>query len=975
MATRNPTLTVLPSSAKKKSILHCITDFVGPRKDDWFTGLHPTKTPGFDGKTGTLRSLPYPNLRQYTRQGVLDYFDNCWTATEVLFSCLQGREAFVRQPYHQLRHPMMFYYGHPAVLYINKFRVAGLLDQGINTAFEQLFETGVDEMSWDDLSQSTEDWPSVEEVHEYRKQCYAVVRHVLQSHPCLDGGEVTWDSPGWAIFMAFEHEHIHLETSSVLIRELPVACVCKPEYWPDYHPSAYATPVPSPQRGVHYPENPLRDVQPSTVILGKPYDYPSFGWDNEYGARAVDVQPFRASQHKVSNGEFLDFVRAGGYHRPQFWSKDGWGWRTFRNVKWPTFWIPDGPAGLHQYKLRAQFSVVPMPWAWPVDANYHEARAYCAWRADAERQAVGYRLATEAEHMLLRNARDRPDVLRPGQDALDKASEAGGGAAAAAAAAATVQADIAADGSATAAANGGGSGAPDTGRTGTAGSVAAATNGHVNGHSHGDSANGHTNGHNNGHANGHSSSHTNGHAAASDPSLNIDAIMTCAGADVAQQLGANLQMAYGSQSPVDFLPPTAGGFYDAMGNSWEWGEDHFAPYPGFRIHPYYPDFSAPCFAGEHQMILGGSFMSKGHLASKYARYQFRAHFFQHASFRVFQSVLTPAELAGAELAALPAAASMAVPGAPALPWFETSCMDAPPPYVGTGPCCRTGRDSSTAAAAGDGAGLADHAARLAAARRTYESEPLLGQYLSLHFGTAKELLAGLQPAVEADVVLLASALDFPRRCGEAMVAFGEKVQSPFGRALDLGCAVGRSTFEMARRWRHVIGVDISASFIAAAQAMQAERHMEYTCKIEGDVQQSMLATLGSNVDTSRVEFLVGDACALPAGVGEVDAVLAANLLCRVPDPAACLCEISRVLAPGGLLMLTSPFTWLEEYTARECWVGGRNPELRSASELKRALEREFEVVAEDQMLMAIRETARKFQLVVPHRLVLRKRSV
>lgn len=55
-----------------------------------------------------------------------------------LHSFCQGTDAFVRQPYHQLRHPMMFYYGHPAVLYINKFRVAGLLEDGIDLFFEQV---------------------------------------------------------------------------------------------------------------------------------------------------------------------------------------------------------------------------------------------------------------------------------------------------------------------------------------------------------------------------------------------------------------------------------------------------------------------------------------------------------------------------------------------------------------------------------------------------------------------------------------------------------------------------------------------------------------------------------------------------------------------------------------------------------------------------------------------------------------------
>ncbi len=56
----------------------------------------------------------------------------------------------------------------------------------------------------------------------------------------------------------------------------------------------------------------------------------------------------RASRFKVTNGEFLGFVRAGGYSNCKFWSSEGWGWKTFRNVKWPTFWIPDGPQGLHR---------------------------------------------------------------------------------------------------------------------------------------------------------------------------------------------------------------------------------------------------------------------------------------------------------------------------------------------------------------------------------------------------------------------------------------------------------------------------------------------------------------------------------------------------------------------------------------------------------------------------------------------------
>jgi formylglycine-generating enzyme required for sulfatase activity len=69
-----------------------------------------------------------------------------------------------------------------------------------------------------------------------------------------------------------------------------------------------------------------------------------------------------------------------------------------------------------------------------------------------------------------------------------------------------------------------------------------------------------------------------------------------------QIAGANFQLAYGSQSPVTALPASEAGFHDVFGNAWEWAEDHFAAFHGFKVHPYYEDFSAPCFGGLHHMV-------------------------------------------------------------------------------------------------------------------------------------------------------------------------------------------------------------------------------------------------------------------------------------------------------------------------------------------------------------------------------------
>lgn len=260
----------------------------GDRDARWWTGKAPSKCAGY-GPDGRLYSLPLITFDGgLTREKIQLYFDNTWTLTEVLLGCLQGEDAFMAPPHHELRHPLIFYYGHPAALYVNKLRVAGLLHEPINPYFEVVFETGVDEMSWDDLSKNKMQWPSVMQVHEYRKEVYRTVSDLIARiteadlSAAMQTGDMK-DSPLWALFMGFEHERIHLETSSVLITELPAHMTRFPKNFPAYHASIYENNkrtdvVRVPREGTDYPNNQLIPVQKQTITLGKPKTYPSFGW-------------------------------------------------------------------------------------------------------------------------------------------------------------------------------------------------------------------------------------------------------------------------------------------------------------------------------------------------------------------------------------------------------------------------------------------------------------------------------------------------------------------------------------------------------------------------------------------------------------------------------------------------------------------------------------------------------------------------
>jgi len=229
----------------------------------------------------------------------------------------------------------------------------------------------------------------------------------------------------------------------------------------------------------------------------------------------------------------------------------------------------------------------------------------------------------------------------------------------------------------------------------------------------------------------------------------------------------------------------------------------------------------------------------------------------------------------------------------------------------------------------------------------YETDPLLNQYLLFHYGTAEDQLPySFGPQ---------DALFYPSRCVSDFLPGIGRVS----RALDLGCAVGRSTFELTRWADEVIGIDLSSQFIAAARSMQEAGEVQIRILEEGQRSTVVTRRLDPQINRSKCRFFVGDALQVSPQFGNFDLILAANLIDRVPRPADLLREIKRLVKSNGHVILASPYTWLEEFTPRENWLVDAN--VSTLKRIQAILEPDLALVAARDLPFLIREHARKFQ--------------
>ncbi|MFT5315964.1 MAG: 5-histidylcysteine sulfoxide synthase, partial [Candidatus Krumholzibacteriia bacterium] len=319
-----------------------------------------------------VQNTPVLNVGTATdkRQEIRNYFTSTWELYERLFDIMNDDEAYYMKA-DPLRHPLIFYLGHTATFFVNKLTLARIITDRVNPHFESMFAIGVDEMSWDDINKNDYEWPSVADTLAYRDEVRKVVIEAIDTMEITI--PISWEHPAWTILMGVEHERIHLETSSVLMRQLPLKMVKPDAAWPVCADTGAS------------PTNALLPVPGGKVSLGKERSHHLYGWDNEYGKLERDIQSFKASQYLVSNGEFLEFVESGGYDTEKWWTAEGWSWRAFKEAAMPLFWRKAGPG---RFRLRCLAEEIDMPWNWPAEVNQLEAKAFCNWKAQTTGRPV-----------------------------------------------------------------------------------------------------------------------------------------------------------------------------------------------------------------------------------------------------------------------------------------------------------------------------------------------------------------------------------------------------------------------------------------------------------------------------------------------------------------------------------------------------------------------------------------------------------
>jgi gamma-glutamyl hercynylcysteine S-oxide synthase len=269
------------------------------------------------------------------------------------------------------RHRIIFYLGHLEAFDWNLLHESVFGLKAFHPEFDRLFAFGIDPVGGGLPSDQPSNWPSRQQVRDYVARIRSALDEKIEDG-LGDGRSCSAEfSLGTLLNVAIEHRLMHVETLAYMLHQLPLdrkIARLDPE-----------TPKTSPSIPSMVP------IPAGETTLGSSRGAELFGWDNEFEAHPVTVPSFEIDRYMVNNGQYLDFISAGGYDTREFWSNEDWNWKTEHSIFHPAFWKPSGDRWL----LRTMFDEIPLPLDWPVYVSYAEATAYARW--------AGKSLPTEAE--------------------------------------------------------------------------------------------------------------------------------------------------------------------------------------------------------------------------------------------------------------------------------------------------------------------------------------------------------------------------------------------------------------------------------------------------------------------------------------------------------------------------------------------------------------------------------------------------
>jgi ergothioneine biosynthesis protein EgtB len=298
------------------------------------------------------------------RQVLLERMAEARVRTDELFDIVKP-EALYDRPIAE-RHRIVFYIGHLEAFDWNLLGERLLAEKAFHPEFDRLFAFGIDPVGGGLPTDEPKDWPSLAEVRNY---CRGVRQNLDEGLAALrvDSEDARAEFPADLLLnVAIEHRLMHAETLAYMFHQLPID---------------QKVPQPGTRHAVDALYEPaMVEIPAGSATLGIARgDNGTYGWDNEYELNTVHVPGFAIDRYKVTNGQFLDFLRVGGYESRELWAEADWNWKSQNNISHPVFWKRVGDC----WSYRAMFEEVPLRLDWPVYVSHAEASAYARWAGKA----------------------------------------------------------------------------------------------------------------------------------------------------------------------------------------------------------------------------------------------------------------------------------------------------------------------------------------------------------------------------------------------------------------------------------------------------------------------------------------------------------------------------------------------------------------------------------------------------------------